>query len=358
MALRDTTDVPSELPKYSIAGWETTLNGFILYMCVRSARLNIHVLTQNFHSSPIAIEAVQRATAKISSELDEPDLEEYHEEIALQFLSELQKLAPPIHHVGKLTLEEIEACQYYDCQLEFYDEVPRPSAITRKGAEEENPNDIWYDPQPTPFESIFPQFQRSEVEVLYDDPSTALQMIPDKVLVQGQLLFWKPSWSSREFKDVVGKYSKIYRSGLRPDQLPTSRLYGVVVDKKGIPRGQLYYWIDIDKTPTWEQVEQAPKELREKWVSQIQNTVSTLHDLDVIWGDVQARNVVIDRSGNAIVISFEGGAVKGWIDKDKMETKEGDLQGLERLVDYIMNDDSSLRLRDKEADLKWCGTER
>jgi tRNA A-37 threonylcarbamoyl transferase component Bud32 len=120
------------------------------------------------------------------------------------------------------------------------------------------------------------------------------------------------------------------------------------VDSKGILRGQLYHWIDIDRALTWEAVEQAPKEVREKWASQIRKTVSTLHEIDVIWGDVKAENVVIDKSGNAIVIDFEGGATKGWIDEDKMGTKEGDLQGLERLMDYIFNDNCPLRVREKE----------
>ncbi|KAF2802822.1 uncharacterized protein BDZ99DRAFT_401001 [Mytilinidion resinicola] len=246
MALHDTTEAPLGKPDYDFPGWETTPGGFVLYVRVRSAWLNIHVLMPNFHRSPIALEAAQTNKANLSGDsVDDPDLWDYLDVIASHFLPELQKLAPAVRHVGKLTLADLQARQYYK----------------------------------------------------------------------------------------------------------------LVVNNKGIARGQLYYWIDIDRALTWQTVEQAPREIREKWASQIQKTVSTLHALDVVWGDVKADNVVIDKSGNAIVIDFEGGATKGWVDKDKMETKEGDLQGLERLMDYIFNDNCPLRLREKDGDSERCCTE-
>jgi hypothetical protein len=189
MALHDTTEVAPERPDYELPGWETTPEGFILYVRVRSAWFNIHVLAQNFHRSPIALESVQTNKAKFGSDSDEPDLWDYLDVIASHFLPTFQKLAPIIQHVGKLTLTDLQARQYYKCQLEFYDEVPHPGAITRMDPNEQNFLDDWCDPETAPFESPFPRFQPSDVEVAFDDPSTVFEVVPEKVFVQGQTLF-------------------------------------------------------------------------------------------------------------------------------------------------------------------------
>lgn len=85
----------------------------------------------------------------------------------------------------------------------------------------------------------------------------------------------------------------------------------------------------------------------------------TLHKVDVVWGDVKAENIVIDKNDNAIVIDLERCVTKGWVDKEVMDTKEGDVQGLQRLSDYISNDNCPLRIRGKEEPyFVECGTRR
>lgn len=350
------TEAPLEQHDYSLPGFETTDGGFILYVRLRSVWLYIHVLAHNFHHSPLAIEALHQNTAELSS--DEAPWD-YLGEIASHFLSELRKLAPAIHHVGKLTLADLQDRQYYTCELEFHNEMPRPSPITPRDPSEPGITDDWYDPEVLPFETSFPCFQPCDVEVAFDNPTTIYEVPPEKVFVQGTLYFWKPTWTVEESIEAVRKYGKMVNSGIPPNQLLTSRLFGVVVDSKGRPHGQLYHWLDIDQPMSCELIEQAPKDVREKWALQIQNTVSTLHGIDVIWGDVKADNVVIDKSGNAIVIDFEGGVTRGWVDEEKMGTKEGDLQGLERLVEYILDENCPLRLREREflSDIGQCGSD-
>ena len=58
--------------------------------------------------------------------------------------------------------------------------------------------------------------------------------------------------------------------------------------------------------------------------------VEKFHANDIVWGDVKTGNVVIDSAGDAWLLDFGGGSTKGWVDSDKTETVEGDLQGLER----------------------------
>lgn len=74
---------------------------------------------------------------------------------------------------------------------------------------------------------------------------------------------------------------------------------------------------------------------REKWLSQIQYIVHKLHDLDIVWGDAKTANILLDRNDDLWVIDFGGGATPGWIDKKLINTKEGDLQALKRILEEI-----------------------
>jgi len=66
----------------------------------------------------------------LGSGSDEPDLWNYLNGIAAHFVPAFQKLAPVVHRVGKLTLIDLQAQQYYKCQLKFYGGTPHPDAIT------------------------------------------------------------------------------------------------------------------------------------------------------------------------------------------------------------------------------------
>lgn len=67
---------------------------------------------------------------------------------------------------------------------------------------------------------------------------------------------------------------------------------------------------------------------RLRWSTQIQNYVKCLHEADVVWGDAKPENVLIDMKCDAWLIDFGGSYTRGWVDEDKQETVEGDLQGV------------------------------
>lgn len=62
--------------------------------------------------------------------------------------------------------------------------------------------------------------------------------------------------------------------------------------------------------------ENAPTSLRRKWFDSMVQTVKILHSNNIIWGDVKADNVVIDRQQNAWLIDFGGGVTWGWVDEE------------------------------------------
>jgi hypothetical protein len=162
------------------------------------------------------------------------------------------------------------------------------------------------------------------------------------VRVSGQILFFK-SFRERDpdtaTKEIM-KYLKIAELGT---DLRTSRLYGIVQDDNDPLIGLLYYNIDEESTLTWAVGPETPASLKERWSAQITHNLKTLHGAGVIWEDVRAANVLIDKGNNAWVIDFGGGYTEGWVDREKAGTVEGDLQGLANIMDFISEGESRTR---------------
>lgn len=86
-----------------------------------------------------------------------------------------------------------------------------------------------------------------------------------------------------------------------------------------------------------------PLEKRRSWAKQVEHTVMILHRHNIIWGDAKASNVLIDRKDErAWLIDFGGSYTEGWIEPELRESKEGDLQGLKKIVDFLEHGASDL----------------
>ncbi|RYC63952.1 hypothetical protein CHU98_g2259 [Xylaria longipes] len=88
-----------------------------------------------------------------------------------------------------------------------------------------------------------------------------------------------------------------------------------------------------------------PVTTKRKWVSQIRETVNKLHAIGVVWGDVKARNVVIDEADDAWLIDFGGGFTDGWVEKGLANTLEGDKQGVKKLMEFLEVKEDDLEKR-------------
>ena len=262
-----------------------------------------------------------------------------------------------------MTLVDLQVRHDYNAQLEFYDETPHPGPILVKQPDDEDleeddedygeQHDWYYDGVYLILASFpFPRFRPADVLLPYDDPATIFDIIPKKVFVNGVMLYYKRAWILEDSARAIEKYQKILASGHPPEELRTSRLYGIVIDSRGVLCGLLCHWIDVQNHLTWDVLDASTEESRTKWMEQIQGTVSILHGPGICWGNVQPTDVVIDSADNTIITDLKGGASKGWIDKDNMDTLGGDLQRMERLIDYITNDQCLLRVEDKKFDLE------
>ena len=76
---------------------------------------------------------------------------------------------------------------------------------------------------------------------------------------------------------------------------------------------------------------------RLRWMDRIEETIKRLHKYGIVWGDVKPDNVMINPSGEAILIDFGGGCTLQYIEMELQETKEGDLQGLKNLRSRLLS---------------------
>lgn len=75
--------------------------------------------------------------------------------------------------------------------------------------------------------------------------------------------------------------------------------------------------------------------MRRKWLDQITRSIEGLHACGVVWGDAKPDNVLIDSQDDAYLIDLGGGYTKGWVDQEVANTVEGDLQGLQRVSEFL-----------------------
>ncbi|GAB7353477.1 hypothetical protein MBLNU459_g3931t1 [Dothideomycetes sp. NU459] len=165
-----------------------------------------------------------------------------------------------------------------------------------------------------------------------------LRSVQGKVVtVDGAVMYFKPRTAGREieFEREIRILCRAKELGLNRGQIRLPDLLGIAVsDEKGVTTiGMLMTLIISPKMGTHLLSEQfwSQHELHHLWEEQVIATVQQLHANQIVWGDVNPCNVVIDKDLNAWVIDFGGMNNPEFVDDDKAETMEGDWQGIQRL---------------------------
>ncbi|KAF5556888.1 hypothetical protein FMEXI_941 [Fusarium mexicanum] len=163
---------------------------------------------------------------------------------------------------------------------------------------------------------------------------------PSRVLLRdGITAFFKPMrhGDEKSFINELDKYKNIREARL-PEALRISRPIGVIRDNTGRAFGLLLTYIDCGhKTLLCAAKSDTSRELREIWAQQVNNTVEQLHAAGIVWGDAKPDNVLVDQENNAWLIDFGGGYTNGWLSKELSGTVEGDLQGLRKINEFLLN---------------------
>jgi hypothetical protein len=204
-------------------------------------------------------------------------------------------------------------------------------------------------------DSKLSKYSSRQVQVL----AQTSHLVPSRVLVDDNEYFFKPWVSGRVHGyHELQSYRKILAdTEASPPLLADTRichLHGLIIDndedvlqhypldsdEEDYPGtrlvGLLLTYIEnkgtlYDLAP-WSD---CTNEDRLRWSTQIPNYVKCLHEADVVWGDAKPENVLVDMKGDAWLIDFGGSYTRGWVDEDKMETVEGDLQGVQRIDDWL-----------------------
>ncbi|KAM0438526.1 hypothetical protein ACHAPT_001275 [Fusarium lateritium] len=171
----------------------------------------------------------------------------------------------------------------------------------------------------------------------FKDPEDALFKPPSKVLIDNcqTECFFKPCNSSIQITDELKAYMMILAAGL-DSQLHLCHLYGVVMDDSDFILGLLLTYIDNRDRPLSTRIHPDEPDdprpaTRERWIGQLDSALA-----GIVWGDVKAENVLIDRDNNAWITDFGGGYTEGWVDKEMAGTFEGDLAGMVKLKKFII----------------------
>ncbi len=72
-----------------------------------------------------------------------------------------------------------------------------------------------------------------------------------------------------------------------------------------------------------------------RWADELGAIVDDMHEAGLVWGDAKPHNVPVGHEDELWVIDVDGSYTEGWVDKNKKETKEGDLQALDKIKDWL-----------------------
>lgn len=172
--------------------------------------------------------------------------------------------------------------------------------------------------------------------MLSDAPSRIRDHDPTTVRVHGAEYFFKSLEAVGEDlgRMEIRKYEDIAKARFGP-AVRTSRLFGIAQDAQRAVKGIMLHRIAEQGTLDSLVRPETPRETRQRWSRQIQQTLGALHDRDIVWGDAKAANVLIDVEGDAWIIDFGGGYTRGWVDEDGAGTIAGDLEGLQNIIRFI-----------------------
>lgn len=111
------------------------------------------------------------------------------------------------------------------------------------------------------------------------------------------------------------------------------RLIGLLVDERDRVEGMITDYVD-EARPLREVHSLSSYEF-EKWSNQIREAIAYLHGNGMVWGDAKAANVLIRQNGDIVLIDFGGGHTKGWVDLSNMGTEDGDMQGMQSIINFM-----------------------
>lgn len=239
--------------------------------------------------------------------------------VLIPFLPTVQDLATRFEPGRDLTVREWAECNRFQLLLQ-----PDNQIVAAKQNHSQLSHGLVSLPMPTlTLPSNIPQFDASEITLASYDSATAMTGIwPNKATAAGKTHFFKAAIDLRypEFTHELATYVALHDLDNPIPRIPS--LTGVVVTSSPwvseIDRpapvetagpfilGFLLTW--IEDAVILADVSRQDRTLHmDDWRATVRETVGSLHSRDILWGDVNAHNVVVDREMGAWVVDFGRG---------------------------------------------------
>lgn len=169
---------------------------------------------------------------------------------------------------------------------------------------------------------------------------TGLTQRPEKVFIEpSEILFFKPCHRTHEIPREIETMTRLQQSGL-DKSLRVTIIHGLVQYQEETDQicGLLLTYVKHNETLAFIDINETPLDRRNKWISQIRQTIDKLHSNGNHLGSVKPDNILVDDNDDLWFIDFGGSFTYGWVDEDKTETMEGDCQGMERIIQFLLGE--------------------
>jgi hypothetical protein len=281
------------------------------------------------------------------------------------FLSTIETLATRFEPGRDLTVREWAECNRFQLSLQHNHQIVvtglKHAQLSRGLVSLPIPN--------LTLPSTVPQFDASEVNLdSYDSTAaTTTGTWPIKATAAGKTHFFKAAIELRypEFAHELNTYVALHNLGNPIPRIPvltgvvvTSSLWVSEIDRPTPAEttcpfilGFLITWID-DAVVLADVSRQDRTLYMDGWRATVRETVEGLHSREILWGDVNAHNVVVDRGrgawvvdlgrggegmyGRAEVVSFDGGDDLDRDARRKAEMKK-EINGIDAMMEALLH---------------------
>ncbi|KAJ2968769.1 hypothetical protein NQ176_g9018 [Zarea fungicola] len=334
--MADTTPVPFTIKGITLCRPDEKPAWFVIEMRLHGQTFHLHVARIRFHNSPNELQRLQDYASALN---ERPyGLGDCGAWALTPVLPLLPNLAPKVPLKSVTTLADYFAGSQYHCQIHAVDD----SLVLYNVKSSDNGNWLRRETADDCIipRDIFPIFHPGKVEIVHDT-TPSLDRDPTTVQVNGvQYRFdmYERNNASMASEDMVN-YARISRAQL-PPTVHVYPLMGIVVDeeKPQRPLGLLLPSVS-DATSLFNLHDELQSTLgmRQMWVQQLQDSVAALHAIGMVWDGVDKDNVYVDRNMDLWIGGIGRGGQPDLVDMGSEYTMAHDLQGVERLSEWIMD---------------------